>query len=628
MLGVTDRNSRAGACRAASSLVALPIAAALLVGCDEGKMTPVIGTVGGTVMLEGAPLAGVTIALEPGEGTETTGADGSYLFGDVLEGDYTVTMSGHPADTEFEESATTAVGEGSDAPKVDFSGDYIRTAGVSGSVVVEGVPLGGISVALTGVEAQTATTDALGGFTFSNMRMGDYAVMISGWDKDRYEFDVADLSFSVAVGETFAASFEGLRVEYTFDVTITNVATAYPYFPSGSFNTPVGETEPGPVGMGMSYEFEFRAGPGARLSFATMMVHSNDFFYAPGPEGIALWEGHDQLTGDITDQIMLWDAGTEINQEPGVGADQPVRQSGPDTGADDPNPLVRLAEDEYGTLPEVDSVIAVTIESTGPYMFKVTIENVSQDHTIETIAGECMDVPIAPGVFVVHYGAAPLFAVGEVEPGVGLEALAEDGAAATLANHASANTGVLQLAAPGVFATHESQGLLFNSGTTATFGIERMAEDGSPVPLRGEVEAAGGFRTAGIFSIPDGGSNPAPLFPGQSYTFEAVAVHGEVLSLVTMLVQSNDIFFAPDEDGIDLFPGDTALTGDVTGMIDLWDAGTEVNGEPGLDRYQAPRQLSPDTGPDEGGTIRLLDDEFTYPDVGDMLQINVVAQPR
>ncbi len=620
MLRVTNRSGRGGARGATSSMVALPIAAALLAGCSEGKMTPVIGTVSGTVMLEGQPLAGVTITLDPGEGTQTTDASGAYSFGDVLEGDYEVTMSGHPADTEFEESASTTVGEGSENAKVDFSGDYIRTAGVSGTVIVrdavlDSMLLSGISVALTGVEAQTTTTDAQGGFTFSNMRMGDYAIAISGWNEVRYEFAVENVTFSVRVGETYDAAFEGLRVEYTFDVTITNVATAYPYFSSGSFDTPVGESEPGWAGMGMSYEFEFRAGPGARLSFATMMVHSNDFFYAPGPEGIALWDGHDQVTGDVTDQIMLWDAGTEINQEPGAGADQLSRQSGPNTGADDPNPLVRLAEDEYGTLPEVDSVISVTIESTGPYMFKVTIENVSLDHTIETIAGECMDVPIAPGVFVAGY--APLFEMDEEEPGVGLEALAEDGAAGTLAEYVSANTGVLQIIAPGVFATHQSPGLLFNSGTTATVGIEAMAEDADPITLATDIAVAGGFRALDFF---------APLFPGESYTFQAVAVHGEALSLAMMLLQSNDVFFAPDENGIALFSGDARLTGDVTGTIDLWDAGTEVNGEPGLDRYQAPRQLLPNTGPDEGGTIRLLDDEFDYPDVGDMIEITVAAQ--
>ena len=39
------------------------------------------------------------------------------------------------------------------------------------------------------------------------------------------------------------------------------------------------------------------------------------------------------VTGDITSSISLWDAGTEVNQEPGAGADQAPRQSGPNTGA-------------------------------------------------------------------------------------------------------------------------------------------------------------------------------------------------------------------------------------------------------------------------------------------------------
>jgi len=34
-------------------------------------------------------------------------------------------------------------------------------------------------------------------------------------------------------------------------------------------------------------------------------------------------------TGDVTADVQLWDAGTEVNMEPGVGADQPPRQSAP-----------------------------------------------------------------------------------------------------------------------------------------------------------------------------------------------------------------------------------------------------------------------------------------------------------
>ena len=71
-----------------------------------------------------------------------------------------------------------------------------------------------------------------------------------------------------------------------------------------------------------------------KLSFATKFVQSNDLFYAPDGEGIAVWGDDGPITGDITDQIMLWDAGTEVNQEPGTGADQPIR-GGNKSGAAD-----------------------------------------------------------------------------------------------------------------------------------------------------------------------------------------------------------------------------------------------------------------------------------------------------
>ena len=104
------------------------------------------------------------------------------------------------------------------------------------------------------------------------------------------------------------------------------------------FNTPEGSDMPGPLGPGdgmgpgNTYEFEFQAEPGNSLSFATMFVQSNDLFFAPGAMGIALFEDGSPIKGDITDQVMLWDAGTEVNQEPGTGADQPMNQSGPNTG--------------------------------------------------------------------------------------------------------------------------------------------------------------------------------------------------------------------------------------------------------------------------------------------------------
>ena len=63
----------------------------------------------------------------------------------------------------------------------------------------------------------------------------------------------------------------------------------------------------------------------------------------------------------MTSQISIWDAGTEVNQEPGVGLDQVQRQSGANTGAADPDNTVRMAPDTFGNLPGVADIIKVTI---------------------------------------------------------------------------------------------------------------------------------------------------------------------------------------------------------------------------------------------------------------------------
>ncbi len=115
-------------------------------------------------------------------------------------------------------------------------------------------------------------------------------------------------------------------------------------FVSNVFNTPVGADAPGPAGPGAAYEFDIAAYPGQYLTFATMFVHSNDWFFAPDQEGIALFDADGvALSGDITELVYLWNAGTEVDQTPGEGADQPPSQSGPNTGEAE-NGLVSLVE--------------------------------------------------------------------------------------------------------------------------------------------------------------------------------------------------------------------------------------------------------------------------------------------
>ena len=101
----------------------------------------------------------------------------------------------------------------------------------------------------------------------------------------------------------------------------------------GVFNTPVGAMAAGPIRPGGSFEFTVTAMPGMRLFMTQMFGQSNDWFYAPGANGIALFDSKgNAVSGDITDQLYLWDAGTEKNEEIGIGPNQGPRQKGTNTG--------------------------------------------------------------------------------------------------------------------------------------------------------------------------------------------------------------------------------------------------------------------------------------------------------
>jgi hypothetical protein len=101
----------------------------------------------------------------------------------------------------------------------------------------------------------------------------------------------------------------------------------------GIFNTPVAAMEPGPIGPGAAYEFAFTASPKTKLFMALMFGQSNDLFYAPDESGISLFDSSgNPLSGDIAAELVLWDAGTEVNEELGVGPNQAPRQKSANTG--------------------------------------------------------------------------------------------------------------------------------------------------------------------------------------------------------------------------------------------------------------------------------------------------------
>jgi hypothetical protein len=111
---------------------------------------------------------------------------------------------------------------------------------------------------------------------------------------------------------------------------------------TGGFDTPVGKPARGPARPGDAYELTVSGLPGEHVSFATMFGMSNDWFFATRPEGIALFEADGTpRRGDVTGAIAIYDAGTELDQEPAIGADTGPQQAGPNTGAPDPINQVR-----------------------------------------------------------------------------------------------------------------------------------------------------------------------------------------------------------------------------------------------------------------------------------------------
>ena len=63
-----------------------------------------------------------------------------------------------------------------------------------------------------------------------------------------------------------------------------------------------------------------------------MFGQSNDLFYS-NDRPIALFDAAGKpVRGDMTPQLSLWDAGTEVNEEPGLGPNQGPRQKTPEAG--------------------------------------------------------------------------------------------------------------------------------------------------------------------------------------------------------------------------------------------------------------------------------------------------------
>ena len=197
---------------------------AATVATGESKVVSFEGTylrtsgIVGQVTADEEPQEGIAVSLQ-GRGesrTVSTNGAGQFSFEQLRRGDYSVVISGYDTDEmTFDvtsQSVTVAYGETANVP---FEGTLLRTAGIAGTVTVEGVgPIANVTVTINGEgETLERTTDHMGAYAFGGLHAGDYSVAISGFDDDEYGFpDGTSATVTVELQETGSVPFDGIML--------------------------------------------------------------------------------------------------------------------------------------------------------------------------------------------------------------------------------------------------------------------------------------------------------------------------------------------------------------------------------------------------------------------------------
>ena len=229
--------------------------------------------------------------------------------------------------------------------------------------------------------------------------------------------------------------------------------------------------------------------------------------------------------------------------------------------------------------------------------FAVRVENVSTRTTLKLAKGGGLGMPLSPGVWAVHTGGNPMLTPGKVDAGLGLKGFAEAG----MAQEFAANLARL----PGV----RSHGVLDK-------------------PMMPKAGTGAKSMSAAMVPSPDG-----PLLTSGAHVDVIIEARpGDQLSLAFMLGQSNDGIIGTGATGIALFDASgRPVAGDVTSAIGLWDAGTEVNEEPGVGRNQGIRQGTASAGDPERRPVRAMSEaEFgrQWPAANRILRVTISPVKR
>ena len=124
----------------------------------------------------------------------------------------------------------------------------------------------------------------------------------------------------------------------------------------------------------------------------------------------------------------------------------------------------------------------------------------------------------------------------------------------------------------------------FDAGSAANLGVQNVAEFGDGTQYLADFAASQPNGVSGVLIATNGGFGPGIFVPGSSgsMTFTLDPSDNRFLSYGSMVVPSNDRFFGNDDPmAVELFDagGNFVGTDFTLWGHDIWDAGTEVDGQ-------------------------------------------------
>lgn len=381
-------------------------------------------------------------------------------------------------------------------------------------------------------------------------------------------------------------------------ITFANVTANKEFNQSGTFR---GTNEV--IMPGEEISFTFYAGKEQALMFATMYGYSNDMFFAPANPGIKLFDSDgNPTTGDVSNQIKLWDNGTRQNEAPGPNITRPGTAEALNVTE---VPGMDEQENQY---PAASDMMKVNLTyNSANSQFTITIRNASASTTRET--------PFSPGLWAISNMAdgelavkEPFFTPGQ-KSSTEMTTLAETGNPTPLYDKVAATTGIITGLSPAVVVVYSgtTNPLFTLNQIDGGIGLKELAQTGDGKKLKESLERIRDVDQVYIIG------NEA-IAPGESFEGGIIAREGYNITFATMFGYSNDWFYSTNT------TVESLTKGDITSKVSLFDNGTAVSQYPGAGNSQ---HLFDGNVQTESNPISVVGNTFPVPAVGNIIKVTL-----